>query len=117
MLVRISKSLLLVSGSVIVSIVLFELSGLIRVPLPEATTFGFPPEPARSGTASKAPPLRDNLIAHRRYELLLHGKRAASLDIVWTRETFEGREVVKDVTRTHRRTARMMGPVKLYNQS
>ena len=112
MLVRISKSLLLVSGSVIVSIVLFELSGLIRVPLPEATTFGFPPEPARSGTASKAPPLRDNLIAHRRYELLLHGKRAASLDIVWTRETFEGREVVKDVTRTHRRTARMMGPVK-----
>jgi len=53
-----------------------------------------------------------DLIAERRYEQLLHGRRSAILEVRWTRVERDGECLVRDVTKTRSRTARMMGRVR-----
>jgi len=71
-------------------------------------------EPAApvAGSRAAAPEAPSDLIAHRRYENLLSGRRAGTIDVVWSRAEWEGRRVVKDVTTFRTRTARMMGGMR-----
>ncbi|MGH7163450.1 MAG: hypothetical protein ACREID_08190, partial [Planctomycetota bacterium] len=57
-----------------------------------------------------APPATrsETVLADRRYEQLHQGHRAAVRRVVWTRETIDGRDVIKDTTTVASRTKRMM---------
>ena len=75
--------------------------------------------PTRSEQVRRAAPTRtpasnaeDELIALRRYEQLLNGRRAATIEVRWTRFLKDGRELVKDVTRMRSQSARMMGRIQ-----
>lgn len=73
-----------------------------------------PPAPAvepATAARSEAPP---ELIALRRYESLLKGERAGTLEVRWFRLP-DGR--IKDITRTRNRWARMMGHVRTIFES
>jgi len=52
------------------------------------------------------------LIAERAYENQLGGRRAGVFVVQWSWAEYEGQRVVKDVTRTRTRTARMMGHMR-----
>lgn len=56
--------------------------------------------------------LPGQLLALRRYEELVNGQRAGVYEVRWTRVEHEGRLLVQDTTRHHRRTERRMGPVR-----
>ncbi|MEE8107175.1 MAG: transglutaminase domain-containing protein [Planctomycetota bacterium] len=78
-------------------------------PSPAATTA--PEKPAAPATT----PAPKRIV--RRYEQLLKGRRAATLEVVWTTEIRDGKPVVKDVTTTLNRTARAMGRSQTVFQS
>lgn len=73
-----------------------------------------PPEAAPSAPVAVVDPApaTGSVLAHRRYEVLLHGQRATTIDVVWTQEELDGRPVVKDVSRFRSRTVRDMAGVR-----
>ncbi|MGQ0612688.1 MAG: transglutaminase-like domain-containing protein [Planctomycetaceae bacterium] len=85
------------------------LFGLLLLAIVAAFEFASPaPLPRHRGPE----PAPSDLIAERRYEHLLHGRRSAILEVRWTRVARDGTVLVRDVTKTRSRTARMMGRVR-----
>jgi transglutaminase-like putative cysteine protease len=70
------------------------------------------PAPAPLPGAGEKPAPEPGLVAERRYEQLVHGRRAAVLHVKWYREERDGEPVLRDVTRVRARTIRIMGRVR-----
>ena len=69
------------------------------------------PKPAPK-TRDRKPDPGTGIIAQRGYERLLRGKRAEVVRVTWSWAEYEGRRVIRDQTRSHSRTARVMLSVK-----
>jgi len=72
-----------------------------------------PPKPGPAPkTRDETPALRTGIIAERGYERLLQGKRAAVTRVTWSWAEYKGLRVIRDQTRMHSKTARVMKSVK-----
>jgi len=80
------------------------------LPAPTPAAAPAPVEPVAPVTFPPTrPPVEPSLIADRRYEVLMQGRRAQTYHVRWSRIERDGEVIIQDVTRTKSRSARRMG--------